>query len=183
MSKKKYSRSFEIALSAVSCAVAVLFLLLGTLFNTFLLATGYFMAEVALMVPLSKNFVRGDFLAYLGTCLLTVLLGAIGNVWTLVPFIMFFGLHPLANCLQARTKFNRWAALILKIVWFDFTLWVMYKLVFGGNIGDESDVYRFVNRYIWAFIAVFGSLFCWVYDILIAKCQTAVNRLVYRIKK
>lgn len=183
MSKKKYSRSFEITLSAVSCAVAVLFLYLGTL-NAYLLATGYFMAEVALMVPLSKAFYRGDFLAYLGTCLLTVLLGAIGRVWVLVPFIMFFGLHPLVNSLQLRYKFNKWLALLIKAVWFDFTLWVMYVLVFGGSIGDaDSELYQVVNRYIWAFIAVFGTVFLCVYDYAIFRCQRVVNRLGYRIKK
>lgn len=94
MSKNKDSKSFEIALSAVSCALAVIFLLVGTYVRP-ILATGYIMAEICLMIPLSKDFYSGGALAYIGTCILTVLLGAIGELWLLVPFIMFFGLHPL----------------------------------------------------------------------------------------
>ena len=46
--KNKYSRSFEIALSAISCAVAVVLLLIG-LFSGYLLASGYLFAMIALM--------------------------------------------------------------------------------------------------------------------------------------
>ena len=72
------------------------------------------------MIPLSKGFYVGDALAYAGTCILTVLLGAIGQAWLLVPFIMFFGLHPLLNALQLRFNVNRWIACAVKALWFDF---------------------------------------------------------------
>ena len=91
MPKNNNSPSFRIALSAVSCALAVIFLLIGA-FSRVLLASGYLMAEISLMIPLSKNFYAGDALAYIGTCILAVLLGAIGQAWLLVPFVMFFGL-------------------------------------------------------------------------------------------
>jgi hypothetical protein len=183
MSKKRNSKSFEITLSAVSCAIAVVFLLLGTL-NTYMLATGYIMAAISLMLPLSKCFYVGDFLAYIGTCILTILLGAIGRIWVLVPFIMFFGLHPLINALQLRFKINRWLALIVKAIWFDFTIWVAYILVFGSSIGDTSvEIYRIVNEYILAFIFVGGSIIFFIYDYIMFKCQMVVNAFVYRLKK
>lgn len=183
MSKKKYSKSFQITLSALSCAVAVIFLYLG-LINTYLLATGYFMGAVALMLPLAKQFYVGDALAFLGTCILTIVLGAIGMGWRLVPFAMFFGLHPLVNALQLRFKINRWLALAVKAVWFDFTLWVMYILVFGSSVGNPAwEWYEVVNRYVLAFIFVGGSLLFWLYDYLMFRCQMAVNALVYRIRK
>lgn len=183
MSKKRNSKSFEITLSAVSCAVAVVFLYLGT-FNTYMLATGYLMAEIALMLPLSKCFYAGDALAYMGTCILTILLGAIGRIWVLVPFIMFFGLHPLVNALQLRFKINKWIALVVKAVWFDLTLWAAYVLVFGSSIGNpESEIYKFINNYILLFIFVGGSVIFWLYDYVMFKCQTMVNAFVYRIKK
>lgn len=183
MSKKPQSNSFVIALSAISCALAIIFLLLGT-FSQFLLATGYLMAQISLMIPLSKGFYRGNVLAYAGTCVLTLLLGAIGNFWKLVPFIMFFGLHPLANALQLRFNINRWIAFVVKAAWFDLTLWVMYILVFGSSIGNpELEIYRIVNDYILAFIFVGGTVFFLIYDYLMFRCQLVVNMLIYRIKK
>jgi hypothetical protein len=184
MSKKnKYSKSFELALSAMSCAFASVFLALGIV-NQYLLATGYFMAAICLMIPLSKQFFLGDFLAYIGTCILAILLGAIVQFWDLVPFIMFFGLHPLVNCLQIKFRVPKWIAFLVKAIWFDATLYVMYLLVFGGVLGgNETEFYEIVNTYIWAFIAVGGTIFFLVYDYFMFKIQIAVNALVYRIKK
>ena len=51
--------AFEIALSAIACAFATIFLSLGVL-NNFLLATGYIVGCFALMLPLAKGFVWGD---------------------------------------------------------------------------------------------------------------------------
>lgn len=181
MKQKRYSKAFQITLSAISCAVAVLFLYLGT-FNGYMLATGYFMASIALMVPLSKQFLWADFLAYLGTVLLTIVLGAVAKIWVLVPFVMFFGLHPLVNVLQIKYKVSRWLALVLKMIWFDVTLFVMYRFVFNGLIGSsEWQIFELVDRYILVVIAVGGSLFLWVYDYFMFKIQIAVNRLVARI--
>ncbi len=183
MSKKRNSKAFEITLSALSCAFAVIFLYLGTL-NSYLLASGYFMASVSLLLPLSKQFYVGDLLAYAGTCILTILLGALGAGWKLVPFIMFFGLHPLINALQLRFKINKWLAFIVKALWFDGTLWVMYVLVFGSSIGNPSwEYYHILNDYILAFIFAGGTLAFAVYDYVIFKCRSAVNALVSRLKK
>ncbi len=187
MKDKKYSKSFEIALSALSCAFAVGFLSLGLLSTgDYLLGLWYMLAILALMLPLSKQFILGGFLAYAGTLILTVVLGAAVQFWNLVPFAMFFGLHPLANCLQIRFKINRWLALAVKALWFDCTLLAGYFLVFGGVLGGSflsAEFYEILNKYIYVFIFCLGSPAFFVYDYLIFKCQSMVNMFVRRIKK
>lgn len=185
MGRRNNSGSFEIALSAISCAVAVIVLLLG-FWSDVLLATGYLLGIIALMIPLSKQFFRGAFLAYAGCVVLTLVLGAAAKFWDLVPFIMFFGLHPLLNALQIRFRINKWLALAVKAVWFDFTLWVAYLLICGGILGgaqSELAIYQFINRYIYWFIFIGGSLVFIAYDYFLFKCQIMVNKLVYRIRK
>lgn len=184
MSKRKYSKSFEIALSAMSCAVAVVFLMLG-FFSGYLLATGYIMGVIALMAPLSKQFFWGDFLAYLGTCILAVIMGAAARFWDLVPFIMFFGLHPLINALQIKFKINKWLAFAVKAVWFDLTVFVAYLLIFriSGFSRLPENVVSAIKKFLPLIICVGGTLIFFVYDYLIFKCQIAVNKIVYRIKK
>lgn len=185
MGKRKYTKSFEIALSAISCAVAVICLLLG-FWSDILLATGYLFGIVALMVPLSKQFYIGGALAYAGTVILAIILGAVGQWWRLVPFIMFLGLHPLINSLQVRFNINKWIALVVKTIWFDFTLWVAYILVFGGVLGGanaDNAFYEFLNKYIYYFIFIGGTLVFFPYDYLIFKIQGTVDKLIYRIKK
>ncbi|MDE7162503.1 MAG: hypothetical protein K2O44_00285 [Clostridia bacterium] len=185
MPKNNRFNSFEIALSGISCAVAVLFLALGIL-SGWLLATGYFIGVVALMVPLSKKFYKGGFLAYAGTCVLTVIMGAAAKFWDLVPFIMFFGLHPLINALIDKSKFNKWIFLPAKALWFDAMLIVGYYLVFGGAMGGTllpENVYETINRYFFLLVFTVGTFVGVIYDLLASRCQLAVNAVVARIRK
>ena len=185
MPKNNRFNSFEIALAGVSCGIAVLFLALGIL-SGWLLATGYFIGVLAMMLPLSKDFFKGGFGAYAGTCLLTLIMGAAAKFWDLVPFIMFFGIHPLVNAVIKKKNFDRWLALVIKAVWFDCTLIVGYYLVFGGLLGGSlfpQGVYDVINKYIFLFIFTVGTLIGVIYDFLAQRCQLAVNAVVARIKK
>lgn len=185
MPKNKNSKSFEIALSGISCAVAVLFLSLGIL-SGWLLATGYFIGVLAMLVPLSKNFYKGGAFAYLGTCILAIIMGAAAKFWDLVPFIMFFGLHPLISSLMNKLKHGFWFFMPLKVLWFDAMLIVGYYLVFGGVMGGTlfpQNVYDTVNKYFFLLVFTVGSVIGVIYDILVSRCQLAVNMLVARIKK
>lgn len=172
---KRNSKSFEIALSAIACAVATLFLWLGSL-NPFLLATGYLVGCFALMVPLSKNFVWGDVLAYLAACLCALLLGGGAFFWKLLPFIVFFGLHPLANFVQTRFRWNAILCFFVKAVWFDAAMYLCWRFAFGMNVAVD-----WVNEYIVPVILIGGTLFFAVYDRMIFACQKSVNAAVRRI--
>ncbi|MDE7087507.1 MAG: hypothetical protein K2O67_04870 [Clostridia bacterium] len=185
MPKNKNSKSFEIALSGISCAVAVLFLSLGIL-SGWLLATGYLIGVIAMMLPLSKNFLKGGAFAYAATCILAVILGAAAKFWDLVPFIMFFGLHPLISVLINKIKHGFWIFLPVKALWFDAMLIVGYYLVFGGVMGGTlfpEHVYQTVNDYFFLLVFTVGTAVGIIYDILVSRCQLAVNFTVARIKK
>lgn len=184
MGRRNNSRTFEIALSAIACAIAAGALALGLL-SGWLVGTGYVIAVTALMLPLSKQFFWGDFLAYLGTVILAVVLGAVVKFWDLVPFAMFFGLHPLANCLQIRFNINKWLAFAIKAVWFDCTLIAGYFLIYVlGGIALPEQVEAIIGGWrLYVIIFTAGTALFWVYDYLIFKLQIAINRLVYRIRK
>ncbi len=187
MGKNKNSKSFEIALSAVSCAVAVISLSMGIVVaGGYFLGLWYLIAILALMVPLAKQFYSGGFLAYLGTCILTVVLGASAKFWDLLPFVMFFGLHPLANSLQIRFNINRWIAFAVKAVWFAGVLYAGYfMMVYGFLSGGllQTPLYLTVKNYIYILIPTVGTVAFFIYDYLIFKCQIMINGLIYRIKK
>lgn len=185
MSKKNRSFSFEIALSGISCAIAVLFLGLGIL-SGWLLATGYFIGVLAMMLPLSKDFFKGGFFAYLGTCILAIVMGAAAKFWDIVPFVVFFGLHPLINALINKSKFNGWLFLPVKALWFDGMLIVGYYLVYGGIVGGTAlpqNIYDTVNKYFFLLVFTVGSVVGIAYDFLAARCQTVITRLVARVAK
>lgn len=185
MPKNHNSKAFEIALAGISCAVATLFLDLGIL-SGWLLATGYFIGVLSMMVPLSKGYIKGGLGAYAATCVLTLIMGAAAKYWDIVPFIIFFGIHPLVNELIKKKNFNRWLALVIKALWFDGALIVGYYLIFHGTFGISflpQNVNEIITRYIYLFIFTLGTLVGVIYDFLAQRCQLAINAVAARIKK
>ena len=168
--------SHEIALSALACAIATVLLTEGV-YSEILLFTGYLFGCIALMMPLAKKSYIGYALAYVGTCVLSLIFN-VARFWDLLPFIMFFGLHPLVNELQLRTKINRWLACGIKALWFDGAMFIIWKFVFG-----MTTSIAFVDKYIWLILLVGGTAFFVAYDYVMYKWRAIVNRLVARIGK
>lgn len=175
---KKPSKSFEIALSAIACAVAAGFLMLGSL-NPFLLATGYLIGTFALMVPLAKGFVWGSALAYLGASLLALPV----SLWKVVPFAVFFGLHPAVNYLQNKYVKNAvWKGVCFlgKAVWFDLAMLLSWFVLtsMAGMVFPE-----WVSQFIYLVVFIGGTLFFAAYDYMIFLCQRSVDLAVRRIRR
>lgn len=175
---KRRSKSFEIALSAIACAFAAAFLMLGTL-HPVLLATGYLVATFALMIPLAKDFLWGSALAYLGAGLIALPLG----LWKIVPYAVFFGLHPIVNYLQKRyLKRTPWKvlSLVLKTVWFDLAMWLSYFVLtrMAGMIFSET-----IERYLFLILFVGGSVLFVFYDVMIFYCQRSAEIAIRRIRR
>ena len=172
---KKIS-AYEIALSALSCAMATVMLTVGV-YSAVLLFTGYLLACIALMLPLAKKSYAGFALAYVATCILSLIFN-VARFFDLLPFIMFFGLHPLVNELQLKTKINRWLACGLKALWFDGTMYVIWRFVFGMTASIPL-----IDQYIIPIILIGGTVFFVAYDYLMYRWRFAVNTLVDRIVK
>jgi hypothetical protein len=174
--KKGGITAYEIALSATSCAIATILLTVG-IYSQIFLFTGYLFGGIALMLPLAKKSYLGYVLSYFSTCVLSLIFAS-GYFFDLLPFAMFFGLHPLVNELQLRIKINRWLACFAKAVWFDVAMYIIWRFVFS-----MTTSVALVDKYILPIIVVFGTLFFIVYDYAMYKWRFAVNKLVNRISK
>ncbi len=172
---KKIS-SYEIALSALACAISTVFLTIGV-YSEVLLFTGYLLSCIALMLPLAKGSFRGYVLAYLATSLLSLLFN-LGRIFDILPFIVFFGLHPLINELQLKIKINRWIACFIKALWFDLAMYLVWRLVFSMTTSVD-----FIDEYFIWILLIAGTLFFVLYDYLMYKWRAAINQLVARITK
>ena len=164
---KRFS-SYEIALSGIACAFCTILLVLGVHYTP-LLFTGYLLGGVALMLPLSEKKYGGCFLAYVGACLLTLLLSG-GKWWDVLPFIFFFGLHPLVNALQEGFRVPRWIAIPVKAVWFDVAMYFVWRFIFGMN-----TAIAWVDKWIFPILLIGGSLFFLFYDFAVTNAQRTVN--------
>ncbi len=166
-------RSFQIALSALSCALATVFMAVG-LNVSFLFITGYIFAGIALMLPLAEDFRAGGFLAFAATALLCLPFGGIAYFYKLFPFIAFFGLHPLVNSLQRKYKIRRWVAWAVKAVWFDGMLcaaWALFSELF-------TLPFAWMEDWIYLILIVGGAVVFLPYDWLMMRAQGLVDHYV-----
>lgn len=168
--------TYHIALSALSCALATIFLTLGVV-SEVLLFTGYMLGGIALMLPLAKQSYLGYVLAYVSACLLSCIFATF-RFWDILPFLMFFGLHPLMNELQVKFKINRYIALAVKALWFDLTMFLIWKVVFAITTSIPT-----IDTYILPIILVLGTIAFIAYDYVVFGWRTVVYRLVHRISK
>lgn len=180
---KRPSKSFEIVLSAIACAVTAGALTLAS-YVSFLMAAGYLLAIFALMVPLSKKFIWGEALAYVGGVILAYLFGGLAFFWMLLPFAVFFGLHPLVNHLQLRftkKKILHGVWFLLKAAWFDGTLLLMW-FTLAGLLGFTGAIwYEWVAKYLYLVVFLGGTAVFAGYDLLMFLCQKSVDAIVRRI--
>lgn len=166
--------SRELALSSLSAAIASIALAVGTLYSP-LLFTGYLVSCVALMLPLTEKYYAGDALAYVATCLLALMFNGF-NFWDTLPFILFFGLHPLVNALLKKIKANKYVSFFVKAAWFDGAMYLVWRFVFSMNTAIP-----FVDRYILPILFIGGTLFFILYDYATIRCQETLDITVERI--
>jgi hypothetical protein len=142
-----------------------------------MLFSGYLFSAIALMLPLSKQSFKGYALAYVGGSLLAFVFNA-ARFWDILPFVLFFGLHPLVNELQLRTKINTWVACFIKALWFDATMYLMWEFLL-----DTTTVNPLVGQYILPIILVAGTAFFVFYDYTMYHARAIVNNLARRFLK
>lgn len=168
--------TYEIALSALSCALVTICLTIGV-YSEILLFSGYLFGSIALMIPLAKRSVRGYVLAYAASCILSTIF-AVARFWEILPFIVFFGLYPLVNECQLKIKINRWVALAIKTLWFDGAMLLVWWLVFQMSAPIEG-----LEKFAIPIIVVACSVFFFAYDYCMFRWRIVVNRLIARIIK
>lgn len=181
---KKPTKSFEIVLSAIACAVATGALTAGSYVN-FLYAAGIIIAVFSLMIPLSKDFYWGASLAFLGSALLTFLFYGF-SIFKLVPYLAFFGLHPIINRIQFKFVKKKWLHALIEVgkaVWFVLAMWLSFYLLQEIFALNETTWYDFVMQYFHYILWFGGAAVFLIYDLLIFLCQRSADLLIKRIRR
>lgn len=175
---KRPSKSFEIALSAIAAAIGAGALMLGSV-SPFLLAAGYLIASFSIMLPLTKHFLWGAVLCFLAEGLLAVFV----NPVKVIPFAVFFGLHPIVNELERRFVKRvplRIVCFAAKAVWFDFAMWLSYFVL---KTLAFMVFPAYVEKFFFLILFLGGTLFFAAYDKMIFLCQKSADLAVRRIRR
>lgn len=165
-----------IALAAVSAAFVVLLLIAGAYIEVLDLSCLFF-ASLALMLPLTKNSRAGAFLAYLAGVFLGFIFTGM-RLQIMLPYALFFGLHPIINDIIEKKNFNKILALVIKTVWFVGVAFIVYY--FTSFFVIENEV---IKQYIIPIIIVGGALFFIVYDYIMQRMQKSMNVIIDRVIK
>lgn len=163
-----------IALSSLSTALGVVFLVIGAYFPMVELSA-LFMASVTVMLPLTKNSYKSALLAYGATAILAFVF-AVSRFHMSLLFLTFFGIHPIVNYFQMKSAKNLWFLFIIKCVWFIGVCFLMFY-VFSMFIVEHE----LINKILPLVIIVIGTLFFIVYDYLMIRFQKMAEQIVKRL--
>ena len=141
--RKKISRQeavYRVALAGISAAVALLMVWLGVVVRFSTIAF-FIAASVALMVPLSQKYYLSSILAYVASAGLSFLVA--GDVFSVMGYVVYFGPMAIISgiMLNHSDKINRWVQLIIKIVYINGALALLYfvchNIVIDSSIVDK----------------------------------------------
>lgn len=153
--RKKISRQeavYRVALAGISAAVALLMVWLGVVVRFSTIAF-FIAASVALMVPLSQKYYLSSVLAYVVSAGLSFAVA--GDVFSVVGYVVYFGPMAIISgiMLNHSDKINRWVQLIVKIVYINGALALLYFVC--HNIVLDSSI---VDKVQYWMIALFGTI-------------------------
>ena len=116
---------YRVALAGISAAVALLMVWLGVVVRFSTIAF-FIAASVALMVPLSQKYYLSSVLAYVVSAGLSFAVA--GDVFSVMGYVVYFGPMAIISgiMLNHSDKINRWVQLIVKIVYINGALALLY---------------------------------------------------------
>lgn len=143
---------YRVALAGISAAVALLMVWLGVVVRFSTIAF-FIAASVALMVPLSQKYYLSSVLAYVVSAGLSFAVA--GDVFSVMGYVVYFGPMAIISgiMLNQSDKINRWVQLIVKIVYINGALALLYFVC--HNIVLDSSI---VDKVQYWMIALFGTI-------------------------
>ena len=143
---------YRVALAGISAAVALLMVWLGVVVRFSTIAF-FIAASVALMVPLSQKYYLSSVLAYVVSAGLSFAVA--GDVFSVMGYVVYFGPMAIISgiMLNHSDKINRWVQLIVKIVYINGALALLYFVC--HNIVLDSSI---VDKVQYWMIALFGTI-------------------------
>ena len=170
-----------IALSAVSAALAMIFMTLGAFFAPFDISC-MFMASMCVTLPLAKKSVRAAIMTYLAVSVLCALFFIAVKFEIVYGFAAFFGLHPIVNYICREKKWNKILCGIAKTAW--FVLFAVLFYVIGKEfLFDESVLENeFFSKYAYIIIVVCSAAVFFVYDFVVMHFQKLVDLMISRLR-
>lgn len=164
-----------IALSSLCTAISATLLCIGAYFLTFSYSC-IFLASVVILLPLAKNTYKGAVLTVVASALLSFLIASF-SFETALPYLLFFGFHPIVSKFFEEKKLNKVLAFLIKDVWFVGAMLCCYFLTSMFLVENET-----LKKYMIYIVTIGGSIFFIAYDIMFKFFQKQMNVIAKRLK-
>lgn len=164
-----------IALSALCTAMSATLLCIGAYFLS-LSYSCIFLASVVVLLPLAKETYKGAILTVIASALLSFLIASF-SFETDLPYLLFFGFHPIVSKYLEEKKLNRFLAYLIKNLWFVGSMLCCYFLTSMFIVENET-----LKKYMIYIIIIGGSIFFVIYDVLFKFFQKQMNVISKRLK-
>ena len=150
--KSRQETIYAVALAGVSAAVALLMVWLGVVVR-FSTVAFFIAASIAIMIPASQKYYLSSIFAYIVSAGLSFWVA--GDVFSVMGYVVYFGPMGIITAVlfNHKDKVKWWLALIIKVVYINGALAVLYFLCHNIVI-DES----IADKLQYWFIALFGTL-------------------------
>ncbi len=169
------NKSRIVAISAICTAFTVLVLFIGTIYPPLDL-TSILIASLIVMVPLSKGSALSAVLTVISSTVLALLFCAF-RMQVILPYALFFGLHPILNYVIKQRGYKKRYWFVVKDIWFVLTVVLMQRFVEIFSIEIE-----FIQRFLYAFLVTASAIGFLAYDYMIIKFQQHIDLLIKRLK-
>lgn len=176
--KRKKSRQetiYAVALAGISAAVALLMVWLGVVVR-FSTVAFFIAASIAVMVPASQKYYFSSVFAYLVSAGLSFLLA--GDVFSVMGYVVYFGPMAIITsiCCNHKDKIKWWIVLIIKAVYINGALAILYFLCHNIVI-DES----IIDKVQYWMIALFGTVLLIAIDYVLQFIYKRAGVLLARV--
>lgn len=163
-------RSYQVALGGVTCALGVIFMVLSYYFQIGDLPL-MALSSLMLLMPLKKGMFKTAWLCYVAVSLLTLLLT--GNFVAVIPYLVFFGLHPIEIALLDRYGVHRAFRLLIKLIHCNAAMFVVFT--FTSIFVTTGEGFPLWSYYL------MGNLAFFMYDWLVVRIYSKLNYCLDKI--
>lgn len=170
------NKSHVIALSAVSAALSTIALALGTVFSVLDISM-LMIASACVMLPLTKDSLKGAFLSYGAAALLSLIFCVTFKGYGVVAlYALFFGLHPIINYIIEKKRLNKYLFFAIKAAWFIGACFLMFYVF--SVIEPFPDA---VQKFAPLIISVGGLILFFIYDFTFLRLQKTLSAIIKRL--
>ena len=166
---------YAVALAGISAAVALLMVWLGVVVR-FSTVAFFIAASIAVMVPASQKYYVSSIFAYLVSAGLSFLVA--GDVFSVMGYVVYFGPMAIITAVffNHKDKVKWWIALIVKVVYINAALAILYFLC-HNIVLDES----IIDKVQYWMIALFGTVILVAIDYMLQFIYRRAGVLLSRV--